>query len=927
MATMKFSDGLKDMIGRDGPRLLIGTLISEHGHVKFKWGVNGQLYSIPEIKGVGCVASPARLAWWPTEVPSGCSWDPRTRGLVLTGTVELAGGASADVTLQATVDEVVVVDVLEDAAVFSAKLLCLPRPVGGSGRRQAGETEYLFPWAPLRAGMLPYLREVSGPAGCAEGVGRLPSQGDPRTWTVEFVGGVRRSKSFQPTEVIFPKGSGAGDASDAFGIAVWPQRILPKWRYYVLSVGAFSDSTFAEKFETRVWDRVGDNGEFRPLAPSNITARRSFMAVEVPASLAEQSAGPRYLELVGKPGARQADGAVFALLPRPDEYADRGGTGTVGVDFGTTNTVFSTNDGPQDHVVCEFDFAGNDEARTQPRVVNPNVPGNRIETEFPWLVTVSPKGDFGGLAEKAVQIPSGVFRILPTNEKRATWDVGAREKWLPFLDYAVVGPTFTATPADAEQWRQDLKWDDSKDTPTRQFLVALLLNVVAALGHKHPNFAVRASYPRRFTKSQKDAFSTTLANACSDVAELSGAVVGPAAPSPYADESHVLLEQGTGSGNETHLVLAADLGGGTLDLALAIKKNRQFRLLASESVRFGARLLVDRLVKLTAYDGDHAHAHLLAIERVLRRDKLSEELERIQSDPTPRWKNAKTISFKGDARTAVTSFRADVELFFAWVAEYCARFAAGSLLDTATLRHRLQTDGAPGDLTSIEGGPEHFHSLPMRCVLNGNGWSFLSCAFGPDALASRFKDMLSSLYLAHLTGGGQCSGRVEECEWKGKEATAVGLQTLEGKKLGEGCKSVASCPNGHADRVRHKGKDTDIPWHTSVGEGSDTFLGKPPSEQHEALRDSTVQCLNTVRSNPAFFDPQMLRTREGRDRYTNLWRRQISAAEEAEDLRQVRAEQERLTTMAPSQYDAYRQVPTMRALWEGPIAKLVRRDT
>lgn len=701
-------------------------------------------------------------------------------------------------------------------------------------------------------------------------------------------------------------------------LAVWPPRIIPRWRLYsVLMQG------FRQDYQPQFW--LGKQGEWPGRRSEQSELRpnpeQGWFGLCVGDDVAA-GIGPRFVAL----SAGDERCGVFELL-KEGYTPNQGDHVTVALDFGTSNTVAAcTQSDPQQRqrgkaIQLDRHFAGPDDEATE--LLRPlSVTSEATWTlEQPWLPGLFALA-FENPRQGIDQIPSGIFlRAARSQRQRPKLDAGS----LPFVDYTVVGPGFAIekSPSNTRScWISGLKWSDTP-LPTEKFLEALLTWLVAV--SRGASLRVRASYPFAFADHRRKDYGTVLANVTRRVTEMTGASVtlerpyhapvqaADAGPLPFVDESSPLILkqydqfQLTDQQEETldpKFLLVADLGGGTLDVLLGYFFDADtHRVLATESVRSGARdvlnLLTKRLDWPSEYDTTEMRHALL--EGWARGGSLVERIRNSSDRGLSFSDGLKTlkVEWTGLASASANEFRKDVLIYYFFLCEYAARFVAGVLTQPQLID---RVGRAPGE-TALppEALPGVFSGAPgngfaLSIVLTGNGWGFLELLEGGEdrwraAVFARIKELTSPRVLRAVKPNLQGAVR--------KLFTAERVAELaKNERTVRGGAEVA--PNGFDDRsdgVVH-------PWGALVGRDAEQAENPLPAAQVIMPTGPPLA--------PLTFS--WFRTFE-RQAYSLAWLNRAQALID-EGFDRIRLAQ---TTEAAGK--GYRVLSTQRAFWETVVRK------
>jgi len=629
-------------------------------------------------------------------------------------------------------------------------------------------------------------------------------------------------------------------------IAVWPPHHIPGWKLYSILLQGL-----------RVVEVDTSRPGFRITGVSLSSSPESGPSAFVTADQTENRYVDDRPDIMGIESDRGSPRALFLTDDRNlcgggirllrDSVGRSAASKEIAVDFGTSHSVVRWYD-ENGQAVSALTLR---DGWTHPLVARSVTPPPPYE--FPWLLG-SPAPDYEKeQADEITFIPTGLYLRAANIDAQTTdnW-----EKRLPFVDYCLMGPAMDfekRAEVAMSAWRSGLKWSD-RTGAARAFLVGLLVWAVAA--RKGTGGTVRFSAPLAFSNSKRKMFGQMLKEACERAGALTGttftlpspcftAAVNEGAakeppPRPFVDEATpVIWEVIRGPlkrhvneiGEGRHGVLVADLGGGTLDLLLAsLNTEGEFRLLASESVQFGARAvieMVDRKIQWTirnqpAGKGVDPKLKEALLEQWARTGELTEAI--LETSRTPDAGTAfvreETAHWAASPRASALAIMNDVCGYFFLIREYCARFVAG-VLSSPDFKDRFKQ--APGSDATDWGEGQAFS---MAIALTGNGWRFLALAgFNTRDQAKMEDDVRGSIrarvgeYL-HQAAPGNIS--LSEFIGLRKLITAQGMLSLE---CGEEDRTIEVAPNGCVDIV----KTARTHWGAYVS-SADTSYKLPPRQ-------------------------------------------------------------------------------------------------
>ncbi|HEY0158238.1 MAG TPA: hypothetical protein VGF28_13230 [Thermoanaerobaculia bacterium] len=760
--------------------------------------------------GVGYIApqngqKPALLVW--TSHPN-VSFDDARRILTMTERHSKLGSLTLRYKIDASIDVIAASVHDNDAnAVWAAQVF-----------RIRGHDKYEFSRCPVKPQYWPYVLE-SALADEQDAPGFV-------AWRLQFIGGVRASYQLPVNDVRLVDVAGAKFEHVACALAIWPPRIIPGWRLYTIA-----SQYILERVDLgfEVW--LGNAGEkpVRIAQPDELITSGGILRGLL---LSDGSLGPRYLQLT----SGDASG-YFELLNQ--ELVTQSSLQPVAIDFGTSATTVA-------HAGRILDLGAGEMAR--PRVIVRNGPKD-LEIDPPWLPTVSAPAY--GTVRGLQQIPTGLFTSVADSSVASQ---------LPFIGFTFVSDGFDldGISRQAHSWTAGLKWtrtDDgiSRERERQNFFVSLLTWISAIARASGDTFQIRATYPLAFSRQDILGYGRMLREVMRHVSDLTGAQFQLATPfyataqadadAPFVDESTPLISGALAPFRHSDakgapVVFIADLGGETLDVQLVCLPSERvgeaYRIVACESVRIGANSILEFMesrLLAAPYPPDEAPIVIRTVlNRIIRAGKLPEAL-RTKSSTQP----LVNTRLKWRFDNASTEFLAQIDCYFGLVAEYCARFVAGTLRNRTGLRLRLELAPGPGIVQNafLDGGELTFSVQPQ---LIGNGWKMLELLLG--AAGTDTTDPMSWL-LKKFYPRVQALLVPEQLEiplhspastvLKEKTETARGTLSLgTAEPRHTQATLVIAAPNGFDDEV----KGQKYAWSTLVGAGGESV---PDIMQNELL--------------------------------------------------------------------------------------------
>lgn len=680
-------------------------------------------------------------------------------------------------------------------------------------------------------------------------------------WTATTTNGVRLQKAWSGDEIESIDGQNPL-------IAVWPPVDVPGWKLYSILMQGLpvveADRMLDGHFTASIC--VGTSNVASTFVDASQEEIRPVAGRPDVIGLLSDRGGPRVLFLRDRLG--NCGGGIRLLS---ENGARGGGDSEVAVDFGTSHSATCWADG--NDLTSTLAAKGSTRGWNYPAIVRKT---NALSFDTPWLL-----GYPALMFEKEQQgeitfIPSGLFlrAIEPgvTADSVTDW----RQK-LPFVDYCLMGPSIdfeTRSDYAMRSWRAGLKWADD-DNAAHAFLTALLLWITAE--RKGDGATLRFSFPHAFPEPRRKKFGELLDTVAKRVSELTGSQFRLATPCftardarsrPFVDEATPVISEvmDTSVTRFLHLnapnrqaVLVADLGGGTLDLLFAVVDasghSRDFRLVASESVQFGAKAVLELIMEKVAWQFPNPESVPAKLKEALLEQwtRSGELVETVLA--TARTVNAETgfvrkqtAQWRGQPKVSAQAILEQVCIYFFLVREYCARFAGG-VLTSPELEERM-TASPQGGSSGVAGGRDTSMNprapgrgsidwkgekpLDLAIALTGNGWRFLDLAgfdslYDQTRIESEFRKSVRSR-IAEYAG----IGDIGEISLDGiaahpKLITSQGMLRLDGN-LGEGWRTVEVAPNGCTDTVSQAKK----PWGSFVSP-ADAIYDLPPQQILEQL--------------------------------------------------------------------------------------------
>ncbi len=387
-------------------------------------------------------------------------------------------------------------------------------------------------------------------------------QGDDIVFTIPLVGGLE-------TQWRLPRSS-VRDVP-AVHSDIWPDIEHPAWRRFWLSLE--SDSATVRNFDFAVFE-ASEHGYYRAITRvDSQTSSRSTL---------------RQFSFIGRPrliwlGDLQTGGGLAGFGP-PAPPRDQAPEGTIAVDFGTFRTAvvvavpgtLTAVPSPAQTGFVDFRRSIIDnppEAVRQSHTLMPDLLSKESGRQNPAQTTTA--AVFGS----ALVYPDGP---VPTASSVPFVDFGIPSKALELKEY----------PSTREEAKAGLKWDEGQTAGTLRTAYlkgVLLLACIEAFNRGANTVNLRYSYPLAYDMSA--ALRQSFVEARTWINEH----VIPSATDTAVREPRSESESGAAmraAQVTDEWVLTADLGGGTLDLALfQEEKNGRPRALAWDSVKLGANIV------------------------------------------------------------------------------------------------------------------------------------------------------------------------------------------------------------------------------------------------------------------------------------------------------------------------------------------------
>ena len=717
----------------------------------------------------------------------------------------------------------------------------------------------------------------------AELLGGQPTAGSTAdvVWTIQLPGNLSIQHRVSP--VVEAMWKDVGSKEQPAALAIWPPAPPPDWRYRVVLVGA---------------DSVGD---FKLLGLADATL--SWGDANGTTLAADQQ-----LQMGGLFGLELRAGQAAAFLSLSFDKADAAGTfrlvsdggptavaldpGAVilAVDFGTSTTVVAARGNT-------IDFH---QPRLTPGIIVANKRGGALGTDLPWIPMVpsSVHTPVGVL----VEIPTGVLVRDPHAVDREPREVSAP---YPLLRSAPCGSALNhADPLVESRWKADLKWG-----PRVELRKAFLLNVLilAAAAHPAKNYKIRATYPLAQTGAEQTAFSQALEAAVARLTVLTGRQVElEAGRALFCDEARALLHGANTEMDDTHVkeprrvVVRADLGGGTLDLALAALHGRDaYHVIAADSVRCGAQLIIDCLAKELTDPKQRG-----AVENFVRLGRLDTSMRlwlgdarraalSTLGDPDDHLDQYRRVTLGRAAGEVAVTLRERAHVYGAMLLEHVARFVAGTLLDKEAWAFRCER--GPGLGNPVTTPPEGDARVVL--TLSGNGWKALHkdiSGWGLEAWKVRLAERIAVLV------GTKPSVTLRQKAEDAKTITALNaLKLLFGEAHTREAAPARAAPDG-LHETKHDG--TVGKWRVQTGPGANPKTAMPGAPTWAGdMEVALAEFENAVASHMQFKEPE------------SIWRAAVGATILA-------PLQLRIQTLQGDAHRAaavsHRVVPTLTALWE-----------
>lgn len=747
-------------------------------------------------------------------------------------------------------------------------------------------------------------------------------------WQIPFCGGVSASLELEDDESGNSAFSSLGKPESTQEIAVWPSRTIgDPWKFYSVYLGGQLKDR-----DVRFWTQDVTGQQLRLVSESADDKILHYGSVY---TLRLKSPSKVILLEVGDGSGSERSAPNGGIFPLIGDLQNIGqSVRTIVLDFGTSNTAGAINIGQQGENL-DFGRPGN----AAPKVLV----GTKIDeindtavltTKLPWIPTV--RSDMA----RSIRDPGVTFTEIPTALYKLAgnqWRNGA-----PFQSFGLGNPSVEMRRDEGIEWKTGIKWSDDPEGHTESFLTTLLIWVAGLYSSDISGIALAATYPLAFDTNRRKSFVAAIDAACQRVVYWTGFPVNSLKPGPLAvDEGTALQFLGNrlfvrcavNEKETSKLVLTADIGGGTFDLSLCVEENNSFRILAADSVKFGAELIINALEENTNNANNNASSSRdekelrRLISRTVREGLLddvmsaSKDMDFGNDEP---WKagtpnNLRTYlkfpSWKSTSRESAKLVNARSNLFFYLLAEYASRFVAGTLLDVDALKYRLIN--APGNANFSPDNPTYTRLMnngpaAIAVVLGGNGWRFLS----RDVASMTFElwqTLVAERTMKLLMKSRELIWRVEWA-WpedlpNGKGATSLGAVRAIGSALALNAGiDVEAAPNGFDDLVQQVEPNN---WWVQVGPGSRFADGGKlaPFSEH-GTHQGTVAC-------PAFSFDHFALHRSAKDLLNQHYNSLIGDPRTGA-VADIREQQNVMNADRP-----YRAIPTIRLLWDRHLHKLV----
>jgi hypothetical protein len=572
-------------------------------------------------------------------------------------------------------------------------------------------------------------------------------------------------------------------------VEVWPDLPYECWKQYWIAIER-GESGVAGNYAFQVFGTRDHKDILVPLADGNLTGPFRYEMVK---------GRPRLLSLSKPDGTCGGQFALLGPASGNPPHHDPNKPIAVAIDFGTARSAFGVygHAGPP-RSVLPTDNPSDEEPALDTNLVHLGYVAMRAQLSLHTAGTVwVPTRGARAVAEADLGTNRTFVGILPSllylrEEGRVN---------VPFVDYTIpVGHQVSDSESSKKRLKVDLKWraDEVGRLYRKAYLHALLLLTVAhALRHNpRDSYQVRFSFPLAFSKREVEQLRDCFDDAAKLVSESTGVLLEVAAGG--LDESSC-AKTACGAEFPNHNVLTADLGGGTLDLALWVEPEDAImpRLLACDSVVFGADVLTDCWINL------QLSTSLVGLTDHIFQRGWRETVEGALNNQAHR---------RG-AEKAIKVF----DRYFDAVIEYIARFLAGTMLREKNSR---------GDTTMLE--------RTTTVVLLGSGWrGYEACEeYGRDL--GRFQQKLREKLTERVTElTGKAAGKAVRIEvYKrvletGNEKAAVVVGLLKHPANSE--PSAIMAPNGleECDETSNGIQTTE--WWKFAGPNGDELLksGRP----------------------------------------------------------------------------------------------------
>ncbi len=507
-------------------------------------------------------------------------------------------------------------------------------------------------------------------------------------------------------------------------IMVWPRNPPPKWRLFVVDVGANANDLYWNGvFKSSLYHHPAGRNEGQRVAPCRsvkdgselLSLKEGSFLPDLPTRVAT-SDRPNYIEI--RRLGEEAVVGTFTLLEHIDSSTPQHAIGHPeewSVDIGTSNSCIARRDPSTPDVTLIVDLNQVTPSRIGGEAA-PSLVLSRLgdplnpRSEVQWMAGIeAPNNPEAGANIPITQMPSRLS-LLTRDRLPDALTVQEVRALVPMCD-AVVPPLqsekFGLMPVN-DRTVDKLKWVEKHDTKRVALLelyIANMLLMAAARVRPTSTVSVRFSQPLAFNEAEKEGLLEAARGAAKRLTDLTGV---PFEARVDSDESHCILEEfaslNAGEQGFQPLWVLCDIGGGSIDIAVATGENcKNYAVMAADSIRFGANLVFDNLLELAGQQVS------LSTDPKIQRHRVREMISQ-------QGYGAVLARCNPSTKDKITNI---VQLYFELVAEYVARTVAGCIRNPKRLKGLLGK--APGGFGWTADAPAHLLSR-IELLVTGNGF-------------------------------------------------------------------------------------------------------------------------------------------------------------------------------------------------------------